>query len=51
MKEHFLAIAALLGFLFGFLTGFSLTNSHWKAEAISRGFAQYCPLLGEWAWN
>lgn len=26
-------------------------NTRWHNEIISRGYAQYCPNNGEWAWK
>jgi hypothetical protein len=27
------------------------TEQHWKADALERGLAMYCPDDGRWAWN
>lgn len=47
-------VAAYFGFVFGFgLAALLLTadRNGWRAEAIERGYAQYCPDDGQWAWK
>ena len=47
------------GFLAGLITGLLFiswiiaadTNADWRAEAIERGYGQYCASNGVWAWK
>lgn len=40
----------ICGLIAGMFIGAGIISSEWKAGAIERGLAQYCPLTGEWAW-
>ena len=34
----------------GFVAGSQRTGDAYKAQAVERGYAQYCPTDGAWAW-
>lgn len=45
---------ALVGLWVGLMAAaiaWGITNDRWKNEALERGFATYCPMNGQWAWN
>jgi len=45
-----LIFIAFLGFLLGMIIGSLLEGGEYKAQAIERGYALYCPADGDWAW-
>lgn len=46
-----LIFGLLLGALIGFFAGGAGAGAFFKAEAIQRGYASYCPIDGRWAWK
>lgn len=53
MDENLLVVTIWSGFLI-LVTLFGtslLLDRTYKLEAIERGYAQYCPNNGEWAWK
>ena len=49
----FAAIAAIVGCaaMASYIVYSWLTEPNWQQEAISRGYALYCPSDGKFAWN
>lgn len=39
------------GLLVGVVIGAVIFDSGYKAEAVERGYASYCPTDGNWAWK
>jgi len=44
-------LIALVGFLLAMIVGSSFEGGTYRAQAIERGYAQYCPADGAWAWK
>lgn len=40
-----------VGLLLGVVIGAVIFDTGYKAEAIQRGYASYCPTDGNWAWK
>ena len=51
MGDGVLLIFGLLGGLgFGLAIGASIEGGTYEAQAVERGYAQYCPADGAWEW-
>ena len=46
-----LPFSAFAGGLLGLIIGSVFEGGTYKAQAIERGYAQYCPADGAWAWK
>ncbi len=46
-----LAVFTFIVFVLGVGCGSRLTSDVYKAQAVKRGYAQYCPDDGAWAWK
>lgn len=49
-----LGIVVVVAFAAAILSGIAVgaaTERRWQEQAIERGYAQFCPLDGEFAWN
>jgi len=42
---------AFVGFILGLIIGSVFEGGTYKAQAIERGYALYCPADGAWAWK
>lgn len=47
----FAAGAGLFCFLIGLIGGMGLSDNIWRGDVISRGFAEYCPEDGRFAFT
>lgn len=47
----FAVYALMIGFLAGFFLGTVIVTDTYRPEAVSRGFALYCPDDGVFAWK
>ena len=45
-----LVFSACAGGFIGMIVGANLGAGSYKAQAIERGYALYCPADGDWAW-
>jgi hypothetical protein len=55
MSDNFVLVLTIAAFatltmLIGFSTGHREASRAYKSGAIERGYAQYCPADGDWAW-
>lgn len=44
-------LGLFVGLIYGFLWGWILSEDRYRAKAIERGFALYCPDSGDFAWK
>jgi hypothetical protein len=49
MEDTLLGI--ILGLIMGLSISYGLTTGAWKADAVQKGYAQYCADTGAWAWS
>lgn len=51
MSLEAFVVGVSLGLIAGFILGLFPTVAGWKQETVNRGYAQYCPMDGQWAWK
>lgn len=50
--DFYMAFGVFMGVILGAIVTAAICLSHSiKDEAVERGYAQHCPLNGEWAWK
>lgn len=40
----------IFGVVIGFIVSYGITETSWKKEMVTRGYAYYCQDTGDWAW-
>jgi hypothetical protein len=46
-----IVLSLVLGATLGVLVASAMKDEDWQHDAIKRGYGQYCPTTGDWAWK
>lgn len=49
--DEFISIVVFIAVTVAVLVTMTINNDLWQKALIERGYAQYCPTTGDFAWN